>query len=68
MYLYDRNQKHKLSKLKDQWININNNNDRSSDTEVFFKRGALKTFAKFTGKYLCQRLFFDKDAASRLQL
>ena len=30
---------------------------RSSRPEVFFKRGVLKSFAKFTGKPLCQRLF-----------
>ena len=28
--------------------------------EVFCKKGALKNFAKFTGKHLCQSLFFDK--------
>ena len=29
----------------------------------FFKEGALKNFAKFTGKYLCWSLFSDKVAA-----
>ena len=30
--------------------------------EVFCKIGALRNFAKFTGKQLCQRLFFNKVA------
>ena len=28
--------------------------------EVFYKKGVLKSFAKFTGKHLCQTLFFKK--------
>ena len=30
--------------------------------EVGCKKGALRHFAKFTGKHLCQSLFFDKVA------
>ena len=33
---------------------------RSSRREVFCKKGVLRNFAKFTGKHLCQRLFFNK--------
>ena len=33
---------------------------RSSRPEVFYKKGALRNLAKFTGKHLCQRLFFNK--------
>ena len=33
---------------------------RTSRPEVFYERGALKNFAKFTGKQLCQSLFFNK--------
>ena len=33
---------------------------RSSPPEVFYKKGALKIFAKFTGKHLCQNHFFNK--------
>ena len=33
---------------------------RSSRPEVFFKKGVLRNFAKFTGKHLCYRLFFNK--------
>ena len=32
---------------------------------MFFKKGVLKNFAKFTGKHLCQSLFFDKVAGLR---
>ena len=35
---------------------------RSSCPEVFFKKGVLRNFAKFTGKHLCQRLFINKVA------
>ena len=28
--------------------------------EVFYKKGIIKNFAKFTGKHLCQSLFFNK--------
>ena len=35
---------------------------RSSRPEVFCENGALKNFAKFTGEYLCQSLFFNKVA------
>ena len=27
---------------------------------MFFKKGVLRNFAKFTGKHLCQSLFFNK--------
>ena len=35
---------------------------RSSCPEVFFKKGVLRNFAKFTGKHLRQSLFFNKVA------
>ena len=38
---------------------------RSSRPEVFFKKGVLKNFGKFTGKHLCQSLFFNKVAEVR---
>ena len=37
---------------------------RSSRPEVFCKKGVLGNFAKFTGKYLCQSLFFNKVAGA----
>ena len=38
---------------------------RSSRPEVFCRKGALKNFTTFTGKYLCQSLFFNKVAGLR---
>ena len=35
---------------------------RSSRQVVFCKKGILKNFAKFTGKHLCQSLYFNKVA------
>ena len=35
---------------------------RSSRPRVFCKIGVLKNFSKFTGKHLCQSLFFSKVA------
>ena len=38
---------------------------RSSRPEVFCKKGVLRNSTKFTGKHLCQRLFFNKVAGLR---
>ena len=35
--------------------------DGSIRSEVFCKKGVLRYFAKFTGKHLCQSLFFKKE-------
>ena len=35
---------------------------------MFCKKGVLKNFAKFTGKQVCQRLFFNKVAGLGLGL
>ena len=35
--------------------------------EVFYKKGAPRNFAKFTGKHLCQSLFFNEVAGRRPQ-
>ena len=35
---------------------------RSSRPEVFYKKGVLKNFTKFTGKHLRQSLFFNNVA------
>ena len=39
--------------------------DGSSRPEVFCKKGVLRNFTKFTGKHLCQSLFFNKVADLR---
>ena len=36
-----------------------------SRPELFRKKGVLRKFAKFTGKYLCQNLFYNKVAGLR---
>ena len=41
---------------------------RSTRPEVFCKKGVLRNFAEFTGKHLCQSLFFNKNAVQRLEL
>ena len=38
----------------------------SSRPEVFCEKGVLRNFTKFTGKHLCQSLFFNKVAGLRL--
>ena len=38
---------------------------RSSRPEVFCEKDVLRNFEKFTGKHLCQRLFFNKVAGLR---
>ena len=42
---------------------ITNMKERSSRPEVFCKKDVLRNFAKFTGKYLRQSLFFNKVQA-----
>ena len=38
---------------------------RSSRPELFCKKGILRNFPKFSGKHLCQGLFFNKVAGLR---
>ena len=38
---------------------------RSTRPEVFHKKGVLRSFAKLTGKHLCQNLFINKVASLR---
>ena len=35
---------------------------------MFYKKGVLRNFTKFTGKHLCQSLFFNKVADLRPQV
>ena len=44
----------------DLLLKIDDKTVRSSRPEVFYKKGVLRNFAKFTGKRLCQSLFFAK--------
>ena len=54
-------EKLRVMKLK-KWIASSVPEFRSSRPEVFCKKGVPKNFAKFTGKHLCQSLFFNKVA------
>ena len=40
-------------------------NSQKQPPEVFHKKGLVRNFAKFTGKHLCQRLFFNKVTGLR---
>ena len=41
---------------------------RSNHRRCSLKKGVLKNFAKFTGKHLCQSLFFNKVAETLAQV
>ena len=41
-------------------LNMYSVHARSSRLEVFCRKAVLRNFAKFTGKHLCQSLFFNK--------
>ena len=41
---------------------------RSSHRKCSVKKGVLRNFGKFTGKYLCQSLFFNKVAGLKKRL
>ena len=43
-----------------QLASSNSSFSRSSHLELFCKKCVLRNFAKFTGKHLCQSLFFNK--------
>ena len=49
-----------------KWLSVTfchrTNNQQKQPPEVFCKKSVLRNFAKFTGKYLCQSLFFNKVA------
>ena len=46
------------------WV-LDEGSCRSSCQEVYCKNGVLGNFAKFTGKRLCQSLFFNKVTGIR---
>ena len=68
----------KLKPLAQKYLkNIKNNTCKSdvfqitwilqhfrSSRQVFYKKGVLRNFSKFTGKHLCQRLFLIKLQAA----
>ena len=54
------------SYMFDRGRNMSLRRFRSSRQEVFCQKGVLRNFSKFTGKHLCQILFFNKVAGLRL--
>ena len=44
---------------------VNKVNKKSGQNLFRSKKGVLRNFTKFTGKHLCQSLFFDKVAILR---
>ena len=53
-----------ISKNSENW-NGQREKIRSSRPKVFCKKCVLRIFTKFTGKHLCQSLFFNKVAGLR---
>ena len=47
-------------------INLNRQLITEAATNVFYEEGALKSFTRFTGKHLCQSLFFNKTGSATL--
>ena len=47
------------------WLEISGFTSRSSHRKCSMKKGVHKNFAKFTGKHLCQSLFFKNVAGFR---
>ena len=39
--------------------------NQKQPSEVFYAKGVIRNFTKFTGKHLCQSLFFNKVAGLR---
>ena len=54
--------KNKQKKTTKIWLK------RSSLLEALYKNGVPRNFTEFTGKHLCQNLFFNKVAGSSQQL
>ena len=52
-----------VCKYKNKFLSVNHSKSkyRSSSPEVFCKKGVIRNFPKFTGKNLCQSLFFNRD-------
>ena len=44
--------------------NISRNKEKKQPPEVFCKKGVLRNLTKFTGKHLCQSLFFNRVAGA----
>ena len=56
----DYNRLHQANQKREEWDGFKFSGKRSSRSEVFYNKSILKNFANFTGKHLCQSLFFNK--------
>ena len=54
-----------MSPKINEFQNLSRNKIRSSHRRCSAKKGILRNFAKFTGKHLCQSLYFNKVAGLR---
>ena len=57
-----------VSQIHSAFIYVSNSSlfiYRSSGSEVSCRKGVLRNFAKYTGKHLCQSLFFNEVAGIR---
>ena len=66
--LKDKNTQKLLCKSKwneGKWVSLRLSKARSSHRRCSVRKGILKNFAKFTGKHLCQSLFFNKVTLAR---
>ena len=57
-YSLTRNANIRTKKVVKYLVLADSNIIRSRRLEVFFRKGVLRNFAKFTGKRPCQSLFF----------
>ena len=48
------------TEFRNSLVTDTNETNKSCCPKVFRKKGILRHFAKFTGKHLCQSLFFNK--------
>ena len=51
--------------LENLFEKLRNKTRQKQPAEVFYEKSVLRYFSKFTGKYLCQSLFFNKVAGLR---
>ena len=51
-------------KLRKTYLKLGKTDGRSSHRRCSVRRGVLGNFAKFTGKHLCQNLYFNKVAGN----
>ena len=62
-YIYDHKKKHQ--RCSTSFYRSSRWGEGGRGRGVLCKKGILKNFAKFTGKHLCQSLFFNKVAGLR---